>query len=155
IATITICAALMIAPWLIKNWVWVQNPVAPFFNSVFPNPYIHISFEKEYRQLMRDFGELKSSIPVEVAIRGGLGGVLGPVFLLAPLSLFALRYSAGRQLLLAAVVFGSTYAANVGTRFLIPCVPYLALAMGLVFTAARGIAPLLILAQAFASWPSI
>jgi len=39
------CAAIMIAPWMIKNAVWLRNPVSPFFNDVFANPYIHVSFE--------------------------------------------------------------------------------------------------------------
>ena len=56
-------------------------------------------------------------------------GVLGPVFLLAPIALLALRRREGRQLLLAAAVFGSTYLGNIGARFLIPPLPFVALAM--------------------------
>ncbi len=92
------CAAVMIAPWMIKNAVWFHNPVSPFLNSVFPNPDIHISFEKEYAANMRHYEGLKSAseIPLELTVRGGLlGGLLGPVFLLAPLGLLAARSPAG------------------------------------------------------------
>ena len=106
---------------------------------------------------MRNYTGLKShwEIPLEVTTRGTvLCGLLGPVFLLAPLALFALREPAGRQLLLAAAVFGATYAGNIGTRFLIPAAPFLSLAMGLVFARASGIAPMVVLFHALVSWPS-
>src|SRR5207237_9356327 len=101
--------------------------------KVFPNPYIHISFEEEYAQHMRHYG-LKSDreIPLEVTVRGGaLCGFLGPIFLLSPLALLALRLPQGRTLLLAALVFLIPYTANIGTRFLIPALPFVTLAMGL------------------------
>ena len=41
-----------------------------------------------------------------MTIRGGvLGGLLGPVFLLAPIGLLALRWRLGRRALMAALVF--------------------------------------------------
>ena len=46
------CAAVLIAPWMLKNWLWVQNPLAPFYNAWFPNPYFTVAFEREYRQHM-------------------------------------------------------------------------------------------------------
>src|SRR5262249_8224473 len=36
LATVTLFAAPFIAPWMIKNAIVVRNPVAPFFNNVFP-----------------------------------------------------------------------------------------------------------------------
>ena len=47
-------------------------------------------------------------------MRGGLTGVLGPVFLLSPVALFALRRREGRQLLLAAA---DQYPAIVSVSF--------------------------------------
>src|SRR5260370_32511271 len=35
--------AIVPLPYLIRNWVWFHNPVAPFGNSVFRNPYFHVS----------------------------------------------------------------------------------------------------------------
>jgi len=155
LATVAAFSALMIAPWMIKNALWLDNPVSPFFNQVFPNPYIHISFEKDYAHHMRHYG-LKSDaeIPLEVTVRGGaLCGLLGPMFLLAPLGLLALRSSQGRKLLLAGLIFLLPYPANIGTRFLIPALPYAALAMGLAVAGSKVAAATLTLAHAALSWP--
>ncbi len=43
----------MIAPWLLKNWIYFQNPVAPFFNRQFPNPFVMVGFEQTYRRCSR------------------------------------------------------------------------------------------------------
>ncbi len=32
-------SVIMASPWYIKNWLWVHNPVYPFFYSVFPNSF--------------------------------------------------------------------------------------------------------------------
>jgi hypothetical protein len=155
---IALCAAAMMIPWLAKNALWLNNPFSPFLNSLFPNPYVHISFEQEYVQLMRNYGELPSRwrIPVELTVRGGaLCGLLGPLFLLAPMALLALRYPAGRRLLVAAVLFGLPYYANIGTRFLIPALPFLSLAMGLAVAPWKHAAAVLVLAHAVLSWPDV
>ena len=86
---------------------------------------------------------------------GELNGILGPLFLLAPVALVALRWRAGRHLLLAALVFAIPYPANIGTRFLIPALPFVSMAMALVLMRIRGLAPALVLAHAILSWPSV
>src|SRR5262245_52559176 len=147
--------ALMIAPLMITHTLLLDNPVSPFLNQVFPNPYIHVSFEKDYAHHMRTYG-LKSDreIPLEVTVRGGaLCGLLGPVFLLAPLGLLALRFPAGRSLLLAALVFLIPYPANIGTRFLILALPFVALSMGLVVERSTLAALTLTIVHAIFSWP--
>src|SRR5205085_662586 len=30
---VTLGAALVLGPWLVRNWIWARNPVAPFFNQ--------------------------------------------------------------------------------------------------------------------------
>lgn len=150
------CIALMAGPWLLKNAITVGNPFSPFLNRFFPNPYIRISFEESYRAYHRHYDGLKSywDIPYEAAVRGGvLNGLLGPLFLLAPLGLLSLRWRAGQQTLLAAAVFAATYPTNVGTRFLIPAAPFLAFAIALTVTQWRAMTPLLILFHALISWP--
>lgn len=157
LAVVTACALLMILPWVAKNWISVQNPFAPFLNKYFPNPYVHITFEQEYRASLTHWGGVTDyrDIPLEATMRGGkLQGVLGPVFLLAPLALLALRRREGRHLLLATLIFGLTYPANIGTRFLIPCLPFLALAMGLAVENWRAVAPTLVVFHALTCWPS-
>ena len=101
--------------------------------------------------------ELKSyaELPLAVTVRGQLAGVIGPLFLLAPAALLALRRREGRGLLLAAAVFGSTYFGNIGTRFLVWVLPFLAVAMGMVFLRVRYLAPALVAAHAVLSWPAV
>ena len=45
-------AALLAAPWLIRNWIWVGNPLAPFFNRWFPNPF-YCNAESSYLHNLR------------------------------------------------------------------------------------------------------
>ncbi len=158
LAMVAACALLMILPWVIKDWVWVGNPFSPFFNKYFPNPYVHITFEQEYRAQLANWNGVtnKWTIPVEAAIKGGaLQGVLGPVFLLFPLALLALRRRQGRQLVFAAVLFGLTYPSNIGTRFLISSLPFLALALGVAVENWKGAAAVLVMLHAVSSWPPV
>jgi hypothetical protein len=156
IAVVAAVAAIMIAPWMIKNWLWVHNPTAPFFNQWFPNPYVSTSFEKEYRDYLAHY-ELPSrwQIPMQVTTYGSLSGLLGPVFLLAPIALFAAFQREGRKLLLAALVFGVPYFSNIGTRFLIPPLPFLAFAMALALSRVPALLPVIVIVHAYISWPSI
>lgn len=150
-------ALIFIAPWLLKSWIWVDNPFSPFANRLFPNPYVHISFEEEYRHLEQNY-DLTShwQIPRQVTIKGELlEGLFGPLFLLAPLGLLALRRPAGRQLWLGALVFGLPYYANIGTRFLIPAAPFVSLALALTFVNVQSILLALTLAHAISCWPSV
>jgi hypothetical protein len=150
------CAAVAIAPWLLKNWIYFQNPVAPFFNRQFPNPFVRVEFEDTYRRMLAMY-HLKSrwQIPMELTTYGSLSGLLGPVFLLAPLGLIALRRREGRQLWLAALVFGANYFSNIAARFLIPPLPFVALAMMLAFSAVPGLAVAVAVLSVVLSWPAI
>jgi hypothetical protein len=153
------CAAAMILPWMIKNWLWVQNPVSPFLNNIFPNPYVTASFEREFREYLALYDlPTRWMIPWAATTSGRLAGVLGPFFLLAPIALLSLRRREGRQLLLAAAVFGATYFTNIGARFLIVPLPFVALAMMLALgngAFGRTAALALALFHAAISWPSI
>lgn len=149
-------ALLSILPWTIKNWMWIGNPVSPFANRLFPNPYVHVSFEEDYRRYQVHYEGITSvkQIPLEVTIRGGfLGGLLGPVFLLTPLALLALRNQQGRRILFAAGVFSLPFLTNIGTRFLIPAAPFWALAISIALM--RFPLALMVLASvnSVASWP--
>lgn len=156
VLVVGLCAALMTVPWMAKNWIWVQNPVAPFFNDAFPNPYVTVAFENEYQHNMAWY-HLKSrwQIPMEVTTKGSLSGLLGSVFLLSPIGLLALRRREGRHLLFAAAVFGLSYFSNISTRFLIPSLPFVALAMALAFSSVPHLAISVLLIHSLISWPSI
>jgi hypothetical protein len=128
-------AVLSAAPHLVHNWIVRDNPLAPFFNRTFPNPYVHVSFEDMAREMARFYPGLTSywQLPWEVAIRGGITqGLLGPVFLLAPLALLSIRSELGRKLIAASMVFALPVLIDVGTRTLIPSLPFICLALGLV-----------------------
>jgi hypothetical protein len=155
VLTVGACAAPMVLIWMVKNAIWMRNPLAPFFNHWFPNPYVTAVFESIYLQNNRTYG-LPSlwQIPMQVTSLGHLDGLLGPVFLLAPLALWSLRRKEGRRLLLAAAVFGVNYFNIIGARFLIPILPFVALAMMLAIASLPRLAVALVLVHALISWPA-
>ncbi len=148
------CAAVMIVPWVAKDWIYMQNPVAPFFNKVFRNPYYRVVSEQEYTDYLSRYGiENKWTLPMEVIVRGGkTDGLIGPIFLLSPIALLALRLREGRRLLLAGTLLFIPYLSNVGARFLIPCLPFFALAMALAISYPPALGAVLVF-HALASWP--
>lgn len=154
---IAACASSMMAPWMVKNNLIVQNPFSPFLNRYFPNPYVYVSFERDYIAALSHMGGVRPpEIPLEVTVRGErLPGLIGPVFLLAPLALLSLRTAAGRQVLLAAAVFMAPYAGNIGTRFLIPALPFISLGLALAVHRVRFIAALILIAHAISCWPPL
>lgn len=156
-AAAALFAAVMMAPWLIKNWLFVHNPVSPFYNTLFPNPYVYASFEQQYREFFRHMNGVQlPEIPAEATVRGErLAGLLGPVFLLLPFALLALRRPEGRRLLLAGAVFLVPYFGNIGTRFLMSSIPFLALALAMVLDEFRLVSPLVVALHALLSWPSV
>jgi len=152
---ICLLSALMIAPWMLKNWIIVQNPIAPFGNAIFRNPYFHPIYESELEDALQSYGVTdKRTLPLEVTIRGQkTQGLLGVTFLLAPIALLALRFREGRRLLAAGLLLALPYYANIGTRFLIPPLPFVSLAMALAIGSTPLLAALMIF-HGFFSWPS-
>ncbi len=152
----SLAAAPSILPWLLRNYVLYQNPFSPLFNKFFPNPYINLSFEQDYVELMRRYPDLQGwwQIPLDLTIVGRLlGGFLGPLFLLTPLAIFALRKPLGRRALAAALLFASVYYTNIGTRFLIPALPFASLSLALALPAP--VLPVLAAAHAALSFPDV
>lgn len=158
LAYLGVPALLMMSPWVLRNWIWLGNPLAPFFNSWFPNPAYHPGMERIYTEMLRHYTGIKHNweVPLQLTLRGGLvSGMFGPVFLLAPVGLFALRLKSGRRLMLAALVFGLPAYLNTGARFLIPSAPFLALAMGVSLAEVQGALPVLALFHCLVCWPPI
>ena len=151
----TAFALLLVLPWMGKNWITVGNPFSPFANRLFPNPYITIHFEEEYGGLMRTYIGLKLwQRPFDHIISGAkTSGLLGPVFLLVPLSLLALRFRAGRQLLLATFVSLLPAYTNIETRFLMPMAPFFSLALGLAIVEVPFGIPILLAFSLVTAWP--
>lgn len=124
-------AAAMILPWMIRNAVLSGNPLAPLMNRLFPNPHFHISTEEQLARSLRSYeGVTWRNLPWELAVRGRrLQGFVGPVFLLAPLALLGLRRRECRWLLAAAGLLALPWLFNIGARFLMPSLAFLALAL--------------------------
>jgi len=155
--TLAATAVPFIAPWILRNMIWYNNPLAPFFNNWFPNPFVQYWFELDYRSHMAMYSlTSRAQIPMHVTVHGAeLNGLLGPVFLLAPLALLALRFPEGRRLLLAALFALATYPSNIGTRFLIPALPFVALAMSMTFGMVRWLPLVVVAIHAALSWPNV
>jgi hypothetical protein len=141
VAVVAAAAGGVVLPWILRNWLWYGNPLAPFFNRWFPNPYVSISFEEQYRLQLRHWN--------------GADGVIGPVFLLAPVAFLAMRSAIGRRLLLAAAVFGSAILADASPRFLIPALPFVALAMCLPLARAPRLLIGIVAVHTVLSWPTV
>ena len=135
---VVVSASVLIAPWWIKNWLTVGNPLSPFGNRIFPNQYVTQRFENDYLISQKPSGPIAGRL-LDAAIHGGQsGGFLGPLFLLTPLGLLALRYKQGRQVAIAAGLFLIPAIANAQTRFLMLSAPFVALALCLAVWKARG-----------------
>ena len=156
LAVYSVCALVLVVPWMVKNYLTVQNPFSPFANRLFHNPYVTVHFEQEYGTLMRNReGLTVSQRPLDHIVKGErTAGILGPVFLLAPLALLALRFRPGRQLLFAFSVFLLPAFANVETRFLMPMAPFLALSLALALTDVPFGIPIVLAFQLLTAWPS-
>jgi hypothetical protein len=155
LAFVIVPATLLIAPWLIKNAIEVHNPVSPFANRLFRNPYTHISREEKYRADMAHYNNVRlAQIPLEVTFGGSrLQGIVGPIFLLSPLAIFALGSPLGRSLLFAFLFFFLPYFGNIGTRFLIPPLPFLCLALCMVLESWRACLVPVVTLHFLLSWP--
>lgn len=148
-------AFLMAGPWMLRDWVVYQNPVAPFAGEIFRDSHFHESTIQQWESYLRRYEVANLwSVPLEVTIRGGkTAGVIGPVFLLIPVFLLSLRFRAGRRLLAVGLILLTTYLANIGTRFLIPELPFFALALALAPGDSPGLVACLVIFHALTSWP--
>lgn len=149
---------LMLLPWPLVNAVFLHNPVAPFLNSVFPNPYVSPRFERDYTEYLAHYA--RTSNVRELAFKytttgANVDGFLGPMFLLVPLGVVGLRTAAGRRLILAAALLAVPVLFNQGTRFLIPAAPFAALAIGMAVEGTRWAVALLMCLHGLASWPAV
>ena len=136
-----VCAAgVCVAPWLIRNWVQFGNPVMPFLNAWFPNPYFLPASEAGWIANLRQFNGAKidSTYAWEIALRGVTPmGFVGPVLLLAPLILASPGSSLGRWTAFAASITCLPWLlGNPLARFAIPSLPFLVLGIALGMRAA-------------------
>jgi hypothetical protein len=157
-AALCVGALITGAPWVVRNWVWLGNPAAPFLNSWFPNRYWTAAAEQQYLAGLSHYPAFKSyfDLCMQLTVLGGLvPGMVGPAFLLLPLSLLALRRPHGGSVLLAAAVYSIPAFWNTEIRFLIPALPFFALALGLAMEDSWGALPAVALLQAVLCWPAV
>ena len=118
------------APWVLRALILTGNPAAPLLNAWFPNAFFNSATEAIMAINLRSYpGFNWHDAPWEYAMRGSLQGIVGPLLFALPLALLAARKRAGQLLLLAALIALSPWFFNAGTRFLMPAVPFLALAL--------------------------
>jgi 4-amino-4-deoxy-L-arabinose transferase-like glycosyltransferase len=157
-------AALIIAPWVLRNWVLTGDPVAPFANSLFPNSHFHAVTENELSSSLASLGRVKPlDIPWELAFGDGFTGTFGPLLWALPLGLAAWRSRAGRLCLMAALILALAWVSNKGARFLMPAVAMAGFPLAMVLTKGTrsgGLPPrhaawAAIVLQAVVCWPPV
>jgi hypothetical protein len=150
-------ALIVIAPWMIRNTLVSGNPIAPLGNSIFPTQYFHLTMEQSLTEGWRHYdGFKRSSAPWELAVGTKLQGTFGPIFLLLPIGLLALRRMVGRWTWLVGALLAIPWLSNEGARFLMPSLPFFALALAMSVDALAP--PLLwvcVIIQAVACWPAV
>ncbi|HUE03423.1 MAG TPA: hypothetical protein VMR62_27925, partial [Bryobacteraceae bacterium] len=60
ILAISLGAAVTAGPWLLRNWIWLGNPTAPFLNSWFPNASWSSGAEHQYLAGLSQYPAFKS-----------------------------------------------------------------------------------------------
>jgi hypothetical protein len=147
-------AALMMAPWIVRDVALTGNPVAPLMNRLFPNPYFHIATEQELAANLRSLGDVRPvQVPWELAFGDHLTGTFGPLLLALPIGLLAMRYRTGRLLWAAALLLALPWLTNTGARFLMPAVVLAAITLGMVLPRPAAWAAIAI--QAVLCWPHV
>jgi hypothetical protein len=123
---------LVIGPWMLRAYLLAHNPVAPLFNSLFPNAFFNAGTDAVLARHIAVYSGFQWTRALwDWGFSGRAQGVMGPLILLAPLGLLALRKPAGRLLLLAGLLLCAPVAFNVGSRFVMPALPFFALALAL------------------------
>ncbi len=158
LAVMCAAASLWILPWILKSWIWTGDPLIPFFARLFPNPAVHPSFVAQWSRQLRTYNLTSYwDLPWQVTVRAdAFPSFIGPIFLLAPVILLGLKRPLVRALALASIVFGASFFANLDARFLIPALPFLSLAIGIVVASWNPLAAALVLAlHAILSLPAL
>jgi hypothetical protein len=90
-------------------------------------------------------------------VGGTFEGTMGPAFFALPLALAALRKRAGRLCWMAAALLSLPWFWNTGARFLMPALPFLAMALALALASVlpRQALWACVALQALACWPQI
>jgi hypothetical protein len=154
-ALFSCASALMILPWVIRALLLTGNPLAPLGNRIFANDSFHAFNEDILARNLAHYGASNWwEIPWSLTVDGfALQGLIGPVFLLAPLALLALRKPQGRLLLALAALFLIPWTRNLGARFAMPSLALLSLAFASVLPRPAMLG--LVILQGVLAWPAV
>ena len=157
LALLSAGAVPAVVPWMARNWAISGDPLAPFGNALFPNPYFHLFFERVMAANLASWGHVTAlAMPWQLAFGDGLTGTYGPLLLALPLALLAWRSRAARLVLAAALLVALPWFSNKGARFLMPSMALAGLALGAALAGMwRGRAAWAAVAlQAIVCWPN-
>ncbi|HEY3442209.1 MAG TPA: glycosyltransferase 87 family protein [Paludibaculum sp.] len=148
-------AMVSVLPWMLRTLLLTGNPLAPLGNRIFPNAAFHAVSEEGLARYLANYGNLSwIRIPWAITVDGAaLQGLIGPVFLLLPLALLAWRKPAARAVLGVALLLLVPWTRNLGTRFVMPALPFLCFALALALP--RPAMLVLVLAHAITCWPAV
>jgi hypothetical protein len=134
-------------PWTLRAWWQTGNPVYPFFWSTFGGPDWSADLQARFQAWQASIGMGRDAadyllLPLRIFLAGGEGydrfdGTLAPylLFLLPPALWAARRPGLARQALAAFALYFALWAlSSQQTRFLLPALPLLALALALGLT---------------------
>lgn len=136
-------AALLALPWYVRSYVYTANPFYPLFYDQFGGQEWTTELNRQLLDWQRSIGMGRGLLdyillPVRVALQGATGyahfdGRINPLWvLLVPFSATRIRSSplVRRSLGMAAMYFAVWAATSQQARFLIPMLPFLAVAAG-------------------------
>jgi hypothetical protein len=140
-------AALLALPWYVRTYLYTGNPFYPLFYERFGGPEWSSDLNRQFLEWQQSIGLGRRLVdylllPVRVALDGGddyahFDGRINPLWvLLVPFSLTAIRSTpvVRRSLGMAALYFVIWALTSQQSRFLIPMLPFLAVAAGVTLT---------------------
>jgi len=144
-------AALLALPWYVRTYVYTGNPVYPLLYDKFGGPDWNSDLSRQFFDWQKSIGMGRGVVdylllPARVALQGSddyahFAGRINPLWaVLVPFSFVAIRSSplVRRSLGLAAMYFAVWALSSQQARFLIPVLPFLAVAAGIAAANAFG-----------------
>jgi hypothetical protein len=101
----------MCGPYLVRNWIWFDNPMASFANSIFHNQWFHISTERAFKANMGDYlGITWRELAVGLTVGNTkLPDSYGALFLLIPVGIAGLAWRQSRLIVLTGLALATVY----------------------------------------------
>jgi len=139
-----LAAALPLAPWLVKNWLFKANPVSPLLGGVFGTHEVIPGDVTPIFSLADPMGTLVESLPARAeALLVNHGRIDGPLAAavagLLPLLVLVRPAGGGRPLVAFVLAYlAGWFLLSPDVRFLLPVLPVVGLAAGDAFAALFG-----------------